>query len=77
MNFTSAKILGNNRFLAIHADGANTVLYVGMNDENDGVQITDVVTVERINNIRCFDVEEVFDRNTSFAIIDCAEFRNG
>lgn len=77
MNFTSAKILGNNRFLAIHSDGANSLLYVGMNDENDGVNITDVILVESINNIRCFDIEEVYDRNSSFAIVDCAEFRNG
>jgi len=77
MNFTSAKILGNNRFLAVESNAASTFLYVGMNDENDGVNITNVVLVESINNLRCFDVEEVFDRNSSFAIIDCAEFRNG
>ena len=79
MNFTSAKILGNNRFLAIHSDGSDTILYVGMNDETDGVKITDVITVERISSMRCFDVEEVYyiALNSSYAIIDCGEFRNG
>jgi hypothetical protein len=77
MNFTSAKILGNGRFLGIQASDSNTLLYVGMNDENDGVNITNWTTVERISNIRCFDVEEVAHRDSSYAIIDCAEFRNG
>jgi hypothetical protein len=40
------------------------------------VNITKTILVESISTIRCYDVEEVFDRNTSFAIIDCAEFRN-
>lgn len=45
MNFTSAKIFGNGRFLAMSSDGFNSLLYIGTNDENSGVNITKVVMV--------------------------------
>lgn len=45
MNFTSAKILGNGRFVGIHADDTDTLIYVGMNSETDGVNITNWTTV--------------------------------
>ena len=35
------------------------------------------VTVESISTTRCYDVDEVYTHNTSYAIIDCANFRNG
>lgn len=45
MNFTSAKIFGNGRFLAISSDGFNSILYVGTNDESGGVNITKTILV--------------------------------
>ena len=76
MNFSNAKILGNGRFLGIETIGEETILYVGMNDQNGGVTIDKNISVEKISATRCFDVEEVYSGNTSYAIIDCANFRN-
>jgi hypothetical protein len=45
MNFTNAKIFENNRFIALHADETTTIMYVGVNDENDGVTITKTIYV--------------------------------
>lgn len=39
MNWTSAKILDNNRFLGLSSHEDITILAIGMNDEKSGVKI--------------------------------------
>ena len=62
MNWTSAKILDNNRFLGLSSHEDITILAIGMNDEKSGVKIQDLVQVEDIPHLHCFDVIETHDR---------------
>ena len=76
LNFTSAKIKTNNRFLGLSAHNEATTLAVGYNYDTIGVYINHIVQVEDIHNILCFDVEEVHDSvaGKAYAMIDCGIF---
>mgnify|MGYP001071051679 CR=1 FL=1 len=76
-NFTTAKIKAHNRFLGLIINGFESKLVIGTNDERTGIKVDKVVTVEDIPNLHCYDVDEILTRNASFAVIDCATFRQG
>jgi hypothetical protein len=76
-NFTTAKIKAHNRFLGLIINGFESKLVIGTNDEKTGIKVDQVVTVEDIPNMHCYDVDEIMTRNASFAIIDCATFKQG
>jgi hypothetical protein len=55
------------------------MLSIGVNHPESGVVIEKVIQIEDQPELRCFDVDELIDRNSSkpFAIIDCAVYRMG
>ena len=77
MNFTNFKIQGNGRFLGVETNNDKTVLYIGMHQDDSGITINTTVMVENIAATKCFDVAEVYVHNTSYALIDCTNYRNG
>ena len=56
-----------------------TILAVGYNYDAIGVYINNIVQVEDIDNIMCFDVEEAYDNHAgkTYAVIDCGRFEDG
>ena len=52
---------------------------VGTDHPDSGIQIEKVIHVEDIPHMHCYDVEEIYNRqsNQSYAIIDCGVFNMG
>ena len=79
MNFTAARIKDHDRFLGLSSHNSSTTLVVGTNDNQTGVTIEHTVHIEDVQEMQCYDVDEVHHQQSGkvLAIIDCAVFKNG
>jgi len=57
--------------------GETSSIAIGADDPEKGVQIQQYIKVEDIPNLRCYDVDEVYIRQTPIGIVDCGIFIEG
>lgn len=55
------------------------MLAIGTNHPESGITIEKTMEVEDVENLRCYDVDEIIDytSNKAYAIIDCGYMRFG
>lgn len=76
-NLTVAKIKPWGRFWGLVINGAYSRLVGGQSKDSQGLTFEVDIQLESKDYLHCFDVDEIFTRDGSLVVVDCASFYQG